>query len=246
MRIISKFHDYYDTAMGMGIDPNLIYRREIRMNELADWRFEQKVKQFFEIPEAGMFRLEQPLALIGFCGKMYPYWLDVDFVPTLESVASQARQNVWISDDDMIRQHLSSQRPSKQDIDESVAKDIAGEVRAFQGFELDRASFREFDCPAFLLIREAWPKKYRVFTNPRLANFDFARHFDAYTAFQEISMFLGSQLAPEDHAPRTTGDDKTIAVSKGFDEQSFRTQAPGQKKLNRQANKQRKHPGSQE
>jgi hypothetical protein len=53
-------------------------------------------------------------------------------------------------------------------------------------------------------------------------------------------MYLGSQLAVEDRAPSTVGDDKIIAQSKGFDEQSFRTAAPGTKKINRKANRERK------
>ena len=63
---------------------------------------------------------------------------------------------------------------------------------------------------------------------------------DPFTAFQEIAMFLGQSLTELDRAPRTVGDDKLIAASKGFDDQSFRTLAPGMKKLQRKANRERK------
>jgi hypothetical protein len=53
-------------------------------------------------------------------------------------------------------------------------------------------------------------------------------------------MFLGSSLAIEPIAPDTVGDDELIAKSKGFDEKSFRTAAPGQKKLNRKRNREAK------
>ena len=70
----------------------------------------------------------------------------------------------------------------------------------------------------------------------------FMKTVEPFTAFQEIAMFIGSMLAPEDHAPRTVGGDRVIAEQKGFDKWSFRTMAPGQKKLNRKANKARKRP----
>jgi hypothetical protein len=66
------------------------------------------------------------------------------------------------------------------------------------------------------------------------------RHFDPFTAFQEISMFLGNQLAETDDAQRTTGDDRIIAQSKGFDDQSFRTASPGERKVRRKQNRIRK------
>ena len=36
MRIISKFHDYYDTAAGLGIDKTLIYKRANEKFKLAN------------------------------------------------------------------------------------------------------------------------------------------------------------------------------------------------------------------
>ena len=84
-----------------------------------------------------------------------------------------------------------------------------------------------------------------LLTNPRLASLGFEREMDSFTAFQEIAMFLGSQLATEGHAPRTVGDDRIIAASKGFDDQSFRTAAPGRKKENRKLNRARKRGGDQ-
>ena len=240
MRIISKFHDYYDTAMGMGIDPNLIYRRETKLHEFVHWTFDAKILRIFEIPPVWMFRFGQPLAILGFCGRIYPYWLDRNFDVSIDSLTKKPSSRIWLTDAEMVRQHLVSHDPSRQDIDESIALDIAKETRAFEGATISEEIFRAIDAPAFIVRNIFSTKPYQVHTNPRLANFDFMKVFDAFTTFQEISMFLGSQLAPEDRAPRTSGDDKTIAASKGFDQESFRTKAPGNKKLNRKANKRRK------
>jgi len=74
----------------------------------------------------------------------------------------------------------------------------------------------------------------------RLANFEFQKHFDAFTAFQEISMFFGSALAKTDESVRTVGSDEIIAAQKGFCPESFRTNAPSVKKSRRKENRARK------
>lgn len=79
-----------------------------------------------------------------------------------------------------------------------------------------------------------------IATNPRLADLGFQRVMDPFTCFQEIEMFLGNQLAQTDLAPHRVGSDDVIARQKGFDEQSFRTAAPGHKKENRARNRARK------
>ena len=79
-----------------------------------------------------------------------------------------------------------------------------------------------------------------IITNPRLATLGFQQELDAFSAFQEITMFLGSALVAEPFVPDTVGDDELVARSKGFDEHSFRTASPGAKKANRKRNKEAK------
>ena len=83
-------------------------------------------------------------------------------------------------------------------------------------------------------------KKLSVYTNPRLANLDFQRHFDAYTAFQEIAMYLGSALTEIDDSVRTVGGDAVVAAQKGFGPESFRSSAPSARKERRKRNRARK------
>ena len=47
-------------------------------------------------------------------------------------------------------------------------------------------------------------------------------------------------LTKEDDAPNWVGSDSDISKQKGFDDLSFRTMAPGNKKVNRKRNKERK------
>ena len=53
-------------------------------------------------------------------------------------------------------------------------------------------------------------------------------------------MYLGNVLTKQDLMPMTTGGDRVLAQQKGFDDMSFRTLAPGTKKLNRAANRAKK------
>lgn len=252
MRIISKFHDYYDTAMGMGIDPNLIYRRETRAIEVPRWTYDKKIIEIMDIrPTWASFKPH--LCALGFCGKCYSVWIDGEFSLTEESLSKHVSPVPMMTIEEVGKYFLEMaieryriKAPRDLEREQNSVRTLTKNFEAAQGLTISEDLFRQFECPTFIAFQDPeiqWgeERKLRVIANPRLATLGFNRVFDSYTAFQEISMFLGSQLAPEDRAPRTTGDDKTIAASKGFDEQSFRTQAPGQKKLNRQANKKRKH-----
>ena len=62
----------------------------------------------------------------------------------------------------------------------------------------------------------------RLIINPRLAEFNFVSVIDPYSATQELSMFIGNDLARDIQPVMPVGSDKVIAESKGFDKWSFR------------------------
>jgi hypothetical protein len=255
MRIVSKFNDYYDTAMGMGIDPNLIYRRKTSTRDFASWPYDNRVRELLGISPTWRSFTPQ-LCVICFCGKYHSVWIDGNFELSEDTLAQNLTKPPLMSLDEVANHHSSvaairhqprSTRNIQADI-EAVQK-LRREFDEKKSGSLSDEPFRDLSCPCFVVF--AHPKwtwysdtSVRVITNPRLATLGFQHVLDAFTAYQELSMFVGSQLAPGDGAPRTTGDDKTIARAKGFDDKSFRTQAPGQKKLNRQANKERKRPAA--
>ena len=81
------------------------------------------------------------------------------------------------------------------------------------------------------------------FTNFRTFNLDFQKHFAATAAFQEVAMYLGSALAKLDESVRTVGSDEVIAQQKGFGPESFRSNAPSERKTRRKLNRERKKQG---
>ncbi len=244
MRIISPFHDYYDSAMGYGQDPQLIYKRTPSVCEVPYEKLGSRMKEVIKaIPDTEWGWLNRN-ACIGFCGKSYPMLLAEPVGLSMDSVVGN-RAFETVSLERFLKIELDFYRYSNMDREREL-KFARQSYEAFceklSGRDIGHEIHRLVDAPVFLTVFTHWdrPMPVTVFANPRLANFKFASKVEPFSAFQEIAMFLGSQLTNEDQAPRNVGGDKIIAASKGFDEQSFRTAAPGQKKLSRAKNRARK------
>ena len=240
--------------MGYGQDPKLVYRRDTKLVDVTCWKWDWRIVELLNCePESHYFFT--PIAALGFCGKIYPVWLKGQSKMTAEALMNSSDNSAELGLNGLIEQAQQQavraygfSRASKEF--RSVAEDARYHFNLseeFEGHPIETAIFRDLDCPVFvarkhseMYVRKREEFQGLVFTNPRLATLGFNKKMDAFTAFQEIAMFLGSTLASEPIAPSTVGDDELIARSKGFDEQSFRTAAPGQKKLNRKLNKQAK------
>jgi hypothetical protein len=82
--------------------------------------------------------------------------------------------------------------------------------------------FRYNKTPIWLFERRGiQPYKDYIVINPRIIDYGFAKIFDAYGAFQEISMYLGGVLGTGNPGVPPI-DDETLAQAKGFDKWSFR------------------------
>jgi hypothetical protein len=243
MRIISNFHDYYDSAMGFGQDPGLIYERRVSEKIVRSDVLGSKFKEIMQSAvsyDNWIRSLDKATAgIIGFCGKAYPLLLAEPEQFTVESCT--AHKNVALASKEAYILQTEDFWSRKYGRDRGRAYDDF--IEGFNGAAIGDFAHQILKAPVFLArfnVLYGDVGFVQLYSNPRLANFGFAKNIEPFTAFQEIAMYLGSQLAVEDRAPRTVGDDKIIAQSKGFDEQSFRTAAPGTKKINRKANRERK------
>ncbi|HZH98806.1 MAG TPA: hypothetical protein VEX38_07525, partial [Fimbriimonadaceae bacterium] len=234
--------DYYDSAQGYGQDPNLLYRRETDEQVYRPWRGDSRIP---EILSEWRQSLGIELAVLGFCGRAYPVWLNSSWSLDAGNLSRSSHEKMWLTTEEVLEIIREAEANSRYkyayDSDLRAPKRVA----AFEGVPLTPETFRLVNAPAFLCIAKHshWhmmPDELRVIRNPRLASLGFQRVLDPFAAFQEIAMYLGSALTAEDTAPRTVGDDRIIAQAKGFDEQSFRTSAPGQKKMQRSENRKRK------
>lgn len=244
MRIISKHKDYYDSCRGYGIDPNLVYLRE--EISLAD----RYARAPFSDPRTTVIhnavwkhRKSLPylvgekadIIVVGFAGKLYAglqFMADPDKpdVPINGMVSGMSPsvtkppvvRTVWqaaqLNDeglDEPLRTrrfllHQNGQRAEtiREWFDRTEGKRVVE--------ELD--SFLSINAPVYVYDGEA-----NIFINPPLTRYHFAAAVDPFTAFQELSMFIGGVMT-------TTGpqmveiSDKDRLIGHGFDaKQSFRT-----------------------
>jgi len=167
------------------------------------------------------------LRIVGFCGKIYPVLelymshvygekgtlcfnlADVDtFVETnlkkdeIKDYYTKKWDNTW------------RRRPHKRHLFEKFFTECEEKKNAFEHL------FEEH--PIFV----AFPRNHLIY-NASLKDYEFFRVFDTYTAFQELSMYLGSKAQSEKPIPEIP--DKIMVGAKGFNEWSFRKE-PGQKK----------------
>ena len=68
--------------------------------------------------------------------------------------------------------------------------------------------------------------------NPRLGDFGFYKveGKDSYTAYQDIRVYLGNDLAKDTEVEVPVGGDLIVAHSKGFNKYSFRKDPGGKKR----------------
>ena len=229
MRIKSDFHDYYDSVQAQGQDQSLLYLRkeeELRYERGQGWPF----------PRMGVHRywLTKPLSvddiIIGFCGKIYPlvkvnksgcYGSDTNPVIcyTLEEVDAYIdanfkkrqlegyydKKNRYSRNWSHYARHCDFEQFFQQ------CNDCKGRFENL---------FLEHRAPLFVGKENGRHGDMVITFNAPLKEWDFFRLFDTYTAFQEITMFLGGIAVPLKPIPDIP--DKIMVGIKGFDEWSFR------------------------
>lgn len=193
MYIISKFHDYYDTAIGYGIDKDCVYNRDLttldhKGLELS-WR-ETKVRSFCTSYRSSTTKYRG--FLLGFCGKI---------MPVLEETTEGET-----------KYHYDSST-----VDFNIGRWDRKRKDAF--FDLDYTRygniFREYNVPIFILGNK------QLILNPCLKDIDFMRIKDPYTCFQEIFMYKSGVLGnPEKDIIEISDKDKI--KQHGFDNKSFK------------------------
>ena len=213
MRLHTDFHDYYDNAVGYGIDENVHYNRftkevEININSKADF------------PPSSL-----ETYLLGFCGIIYPivklsklnksiYDCEYDYgdykiIETYYSYSFEEAEEKYREWEDFCngfgytndRERL---RTKQFYVDWNLQND---EV------------FLKYKTPSWFIKLERNQKT--GFINPKLKDYGFDRIKDSFTAFQEISMYLSNILVEQKEI--AVIEDKFRIEQHGFDlKTSFR------------------------
>ena len=237
MRIISKFHDYYDAAQSEGQDRSLVFVRENRRYPQCSMTGEAPAPLLafakFALVHthrrlAGERRgpdkntnVETSFGIILFAGKLYPF-ARVEFRHGLYGGASNAPVVCYTRDE-----LVATLAPFDFDLDKhdkKVAKERFWEtapVTTEAFFSLTGSEQLREEALTHRLAVVSWERSGDlVQENPVLSSFQLFRHLHAWQAFQELSMFWGNLAAP-DRVPVTVADKDRIAQH-GFDKWSFR------------------------
>jgi len=256
MKIISKYSDYYDSAMGSGYDPTLIFKREGAFDKsivsTVDFGnsyitrdgeslyFEKKLnpeyfgygymprnknarnlhnnrrilKNIFEqYSKRNVNVITSEVDVIGFCGRF--------FVMYSISYFMDYRSEVFRVID---KKNSLFKKLDKKEQDRIVVGEVKDLIR---GNAND--IFLHLNCPIFHLRPINHSNKIRIIRNPVLQDLGFAAIFDPYTAYQELSMYMGSVFAPSE-PDMVDISDKDMSKAKGFDDWSFRKYPTKRKK----------------
>jgi hypothetical protein len=222
MRLHTDFHDYYDTAVGFGIDENVHYNRFTKI-------VEKKLKLEIDLPTHNHGRS----CLLGFCGEIYPliqiierdenhkpkftyytysYEEYFDRLMKTESVIERIKSELW----------WQSCKENDKEIHKTLTKWLRKErIKTFfsDWRKSDDRLFLEHKVPIWLLNLDSFDRKITL--NPKLAELDFERLKDANTTFQEISMYLSNILVEQKETVAI--EDKYRIEQHGFDlKSSFR------------------------
>tara|TARA_Y100000310_G_scaffold345710_1_gene468647 strand:+ start:5529 stop:6296 length:768 start_codon:yes stop_codon:yes gene_type:complete len=241
MRIISKHSDYYDGVRAYGADPKLVYVRKLEViNPTWQTPLPDEIRQnvplgFAKIPTLeyrpfGSLRsVRTGYVSIGFCGKLY--------------TVLEWRGKYYHHPEDILKAMLKRETIHTPDgrsftNEPAIPKEHANTVRRqkFRGdnyhFPFNTKGWEHWceryqgkvigDAPFILLGAPVYSYENpgggynRTFTiNPTLKEFGFPRLVDPWTAWQELSMYIGNNLAQELQGMDQICDED-MAAMKGF------------------------------
>lgn len=219
MRIISPKKDYYDCIQSVSQDRSIQYIREPKDEQIekSKWPFPDSPWNFF----SGI-GYEWNSYIIGFCGKIYPA------VKIWQSRPADSSAEKMCFSVDEIQTFIETHVKKKfQKTFHNGTKYSYGTKKSFDKFfqECDKKCndylemFISRRCPVFVAQQRTYHDQV-ISYNILLKDFEFYRVFDAYTAFQEIFMFMNNLAVPQKNIP--TISDEMKAQAHGYDKWSFR------------------------
>lgn len=224
MKIISKFHDYYDTALGYGVDETVVY---IRKQETYD--LYPKVKNLLNFPNhlpIGEFRIARGNSegqrlritshILGFCGNIIPF-VKLKVSDAFNDDATVYCYDIESIDNLMEKWGLADQfSRNKHHLTYIYYGAKRSSVLAFLNSGVTNLDiFFELGNPIFVSKFNISSQENVIVTNPCLKKYNFQTYMDPFSAFQEIDMFLSGVLG-QAHPPITQISDKEMAKKKGF------------------------------
>ena len=243
MRLVSKFHDYYDGAIRTSVsDRSFVFVRkyeELGADRVQMIRFGYNKGKIDRMFEGG---------LIGFCGAIYPFVCVTDHKGRIGDLDYEATHEYFYDLDELLEIYPMDEDDSKYSKYHWFGKKKLGRLKewfhdgtvtVWHGNHYSACNdsalkkiFTDHRIAYFGILpygaKEAAYHRGAISVNqelvqiyPILKDVQFYRKFNPYTAFQTIEMYLTNELVKPDEI-NIVIPDKLKAQSKGFDKWSFR------------------------
>lgn len=237
MLIISKFHDYYDVGMRMGIDKTIVYNRErieIPLDTNPFIAFHKKhatptvIDRLFMEPHV-IHGLIQNIIL--FCGNIvFCYEISNKYevhnyldCPTCKNKPASKKFCAYTLKEvlGLLKSHVIKLNKNQYNQMTTTQAYIANSTYTLQRDTILNLH-REFKSPIIILPTPPIGMNYHIIVNPCLKEYEFYKRLNPIIAFQEIQMFISGVLG--------AGEKDTVEISEkdklkshGFDPKwSFR------------------------
>ena len=224
MKLISNFHDYYDSVQAYAHDPKILFIRresEVFYDDLA--REQQHLIWYNIFPNIEYISR----GCILFCGKSYPFYeYDSKCSYSLDSL----RTNIifYLNKQENYSSSLWTKENILKKIDSEYIQKQYKYITSNFKLNVKDEIFRNFNSP-ILCIRYTDHCKVKIIINPRLSKYNFQSQMDPYQVYQEIEMYLGNNLVDQKD-PNPKISDELRRDSAGFNEWSFKTHKTESKK----------------
>lgn len=252
MKIYSGFYDYYDNAVGHDSDDTINYRRERREISLAETRTGQ-IEELLSIVDSMPFiyrkRRRKSYGVtvhrltVAFCGRAYPLYEYADqYYTSINALISNVESGAAVSEETQrFKQLLPTFREEEGSFYRPYTFSEKGWERWLSNFssKISDGPFIHYDAPVILVRRRHESRSPEIEINPPLEPLGFASIVDPFTAYQELSMYIGNNLAKQED-PNLIRSQEAIRDSHGFDGMSFKQASEDNKKARRRANKKKK------
>ena len=240
MKIISKFSDYYDCIRRMDTDNMHTYVRHTkdivpprRICSIDDNEYSK-----YNVNTDIAIQIISKMFILGFCGEIH-FGFNVEKSRLIGRYGKDRDKKI------LSIRLLYGDYDFAMKLDEKCDTEVHGKPKykskygpmkymlentrqkAFGSANIGKCKklFLEHNVPVFAIENysdDKYPRnKQKIILNPCLKDYGFYKIKDNYTAYQDISMFVGNDLV-DDKDKQWPVDDKLKAMSKGFDKYSFR------------------------
>lgn len=250
MRIISKFHDYYDSAQSLGQDFECPYVREEKVlpasEALTDAQRESlpKIQMNTSRYQSGAFQRHD--VIVGFCGKLYPLTITEHQIgknretgsPILKNTFHYSKQEVDYLEELILfpkgrptennkkKSRWLSHRKKKQEIVRTIWNSPCNQLLSiFTDHKVPVFTLSHYDVNNHVYGKTvALPYQsgeLHLILNARLEMLQFFRVKPVFDAYQEIYQYISGVLGV--NAPKMVVLSEKDKIKKaGFDKMSFR------------------------